>query len=308
MDFTREPIIETIITPKDGHKLVVRSSKNTGQEEYFVDALEVVTLGNNCFYRSIEKPKAFLVPVSDYEVVEVRESRMVLKHMGAGEKAIKIGGGREGVIRATKEKETEREEAAVAAEEQVAEQVEQIRPGEGERPVEAKLDKKRDRRRHYRKRKGGREEGVKEEAPEIAVPPLETEEKITIPAPEAIPEEEKESALPASVLSSLLQPPPLLISETIGRYRENVLFKNAFFSEEEGYKPHNKAQELLNEDEIESEKPQQEEQKNEEESSSFDIEEEEFTLPLFTEEEEEASTSFFEEEADSEETKPSNNL
>ena len=39
MDFTREPIIETIVTPREGHKLVVRNSKVQGMEEYFVDAV-----------------------------------------------------------------------------------------------------------------------------------------------------------------------------------------------------------------------------------------------------------------------------
>ncbi len=82
MDFTREPIIETIITPKEGYKLVIRSSKGVGQEEYFVDAVEVVAFGRAFFFRSLEKPKAFLVPISDYEVLEVREARMVLKILG----------------------------------------------------------------------------------------------------------------------------------------------------------------------------------------------------------------------------------
>ncbi len=94
MDFTREPYIESVTTPKDGCKLVVRSSKGVGQEEYFVDALEMVSFGGCFFFRSVERPKAFLVPVSDYEVLEVRETRMVLKTRGGEQGAIKIGGGR----------------------------------------------------------------------------------------------------------------------------------------------------------------------------------------------------------------------
>ena len=81
MNFTREPIIETVITPKDGCKLVVRNSKASTQDEYLVDALEVVTFGQASFYRSLEKPKCFLVPVGDYEVFEMRETRVVLKHV-----------------------------------------------------------------------------------------------------------------------------------------------------------------------------------------------------------------------------------
>ena len=96
MDFTREPVIQTVITPKEGCKLVVRSSKGLSQEEYFVDAVEVVSFGGAVFFRSLEKPKNFLLPVTDYEILEVREARMVLKHVGM-DRSIKIGGGREAI-------------------------------------------------------------------------------------------------------------------------------------------------------------------------------------------------------------------
>ncbi len=94
MNYTREPIIETVISPKEGCKLVVRNSKGGGQEEYFVDSIEVVSFGNAIFYRSLERPKSFLVPASDYEVIEVKETKMVLKNVGI-ERSIKIGGGKE---------------------------------------------------------------------------------------------------------------------------------------------------------------------------------------------------------------------
>ncbi len=93
MNFTRDPIIETVITPREGCKLVIRSSKGMGQEEYFVEAIEVVSFGQSIFYRSSERPKSFLVPVGDYEVVEVKETRMVLKNVSI-DKSIKIGGGK----------------------------------------------------------------------------------------------------------------------------------------------------------------------------------------------------------------------
>ena len=98
MNFTREPIIETVITPREGCKLVVRNSKGVG-EEYFVDAIEVVSFGRSFFFRSLERPKSFLVPVSDYEVLELKEIRMALKNASA-ERSIKIGGGRETPVRA----------------------------------------------------------------------------------------------------------------------------------------------------------------------------------------------------------------
>lgn len=93
MNFTREPIIETIITPKEGYKLIVRSSKGGTSEEYSVDAIEVVSFGRSFFYRSLERPKSFLLPVSDYEVIESKETRVVLKNVPL-ERSIKIGGGK----------------------------------------------------------------------------------------------------------------------------------------------------------------------------------------------------------------------
>lgn len=218
MDFTREPIVETVITPREGCKLVVRNSKGVGQEEYFVDALEVVSFGHSVFYRSQEKPKAFLVPVSDYEVMEVREARIVLKNVGL-DRSIKIAGGREPKAPAHRpEVEERKEEPAAAPQEPAAAQ------------QSTRADRKRDRRRQYRRKRGRDEEGA-EVATEVA-----DEAKIELSPPTL--EGSDDSVTPAvvatgSLLSSLLTPPPSLISETIGRYKENALFKDAFYAKEE---------------------------------------------------------------------------
>ena len=98
MNFTREPLIETVIVPREGCRLILRSSRNESQEEFTVDAVEIVSFGPALFYRSLEKPRPFLVPIGDYEVVEVKESRVVLKN-APFERTIKIGGGREGSLR-----------------------------------------------------------------------------------------------------------------------------------------------------------------------------------------------------------------
>ena len=100
MNFTRDPMILTVVTPREGFKLVVRNTSGR-QEDYFVDAVEVVSFGNATFFRSLERPKPFLVPTSKYEVLEVKETRAVLKNVEI-EKSIKIGGG------ARKEKEKKR--------------------------------------------------------------------------------------------------------------------------------------------------------------------------------------------------------
>lgn len=222
MDFTREPIIETVITPKEGCKLVVRSSKNAGQEEYFVDSLEVVSFGNSFFLRSTERPKAFLVPASDYEILEVREARMVLKNVGL-DRSIKIAGGREGHPKAPKEAPKE------------VEAVEEETPAEApaEKAEQGRGDKKRDRRRHYRGRRR-REEGAEEtqEGSEI-----ETATTASTEATSSLVQEEGGIGAPVipvpTVIPSLLPPPSTLISETIARYKDNALFKGAFYSKEE---------------------------------------------------------------------------
>ena len=207
MDFTREPIIESVITPKEGCKLVIRSSKGAGQEEFFVDAVEVVSFGNTFFLRSMERPKAFLVPAADYEILEVRETRMVLKNVGL-DRSIKIGGGKE------PSKKQQKEQAK-------AEQA---------KSTEQKPEpKKREKKRHYRRRKG---------RDKIADDSSAEESKIDLPEPKEVvddsPQDLGEALTPnPQILGSLLPPPPNLISDTIERYKDNALFKDVFYSEEE---------------------------------------------------------------------------
>lgn len=205
MDFTREPIIESVITPKEGCKLVIRSSKGAGQEEFFVDAVEVVSFGSTFFLRSMEKPKAFLVPASDYEILEVRETRMVLKNVGL-DRSIKIGGG--------KEKEKVKPPQKEASKPKVE------APQEPESSPEVK---KREKKRPFRRRRGrereaaGAEEGILPESGENHDTRVEEMGKPIQTTP--------------SILSTLLPPPPTLISETIERYRGNALFKDVFYKE-----------------------------------------------------------------------------
>lgn len=225
MDFTRQPIIETVITAKEGCKLVVRSSKSTGQEEYFVDAVEVVSFGNSFFFRSLEKPKSFLVPVSDYEILEVREARMVLKNVGF-ERAIKIGGGKETPSKAVKETEKTKAEIPPPSAE-VEEQV----------PAEAtgkSLDKKRDRRRSFRRRRRG-EEGAEMERVESDVsliPPPPSLEGIAPSTMRNGLKKSTEMEMTSTVIKSLLPPPTNLISETIEKYKDNKLFEGVFMHRE----------------------------------------------------------------------------
>ncbi|MES2199223.1 MAG: hypothetical protein V4489_03535 [Chlamydiota bacterium] len=202
MNFTREPIIETILSPKDGCKLCIRNSKIAGAEELFVDAVEVVSFGQAFFFRGQERPKPFLVPASDYEVFEVKETRVVLKNI-THERNIKISGGREAFIKPPKEV--------------VPEKVEELEKESEEKDLttevvaDVKTDKKRDRRRNRRKR-------MAEERKETGDKPKgsadDSDEEGEEDAPVA------EVKVTSAMFTHLLPPPPTLISETLGRLRE----------------------------------------------------------------------------------------
>jgi hypothetical protein len=197
VNFTREPIIETIITPREGYRLIVRSTKHASDEEFTVDAVEVVSFGSALFYRSLEKPHPFLLPVADYQVVEGKESRVVLKN-AQFERTIKIGGGREASLK----KETEEEESD-----------EQMLPIglEEEAPSEHGSERKRERRRSRRRRGGHehREEGHHHPRPEQ-------------PAPEAAPVAPQATREPFTppAFTHMIPPPSTLISDTIHKYKE----------------------------------------------------------------------------------------
>lgn len=234
MDFTRQPIIETVITAKEGCKLVIRSSKSTGQEEYFVDAIEVVSFGSTFFFRSQEKPKAFLVPTSDYEVLEVREARMVLKNVGMN-RAIKIGGGKEKPLKEVFEKPLEKPVVEKAPKEK-----EKEKEKEEEQELQAAsrqtTERKRDRRRSFKRRKRGEEPGDQMDLPmgdiplipppPMAISPIRLSE--TRMGGEVNQGGATNLELSATLFGSLLPPPPNLISETIERYKDNKLFEGVF--------------------------------------------------------------------------------
>lgn len=190
MNFTREPIIETIITPREGYRLVVRNSKGTSQEEHSVDALEVVSFGSAIFYRSLEKPKPFLVPVTDFEVVEVKETRVILKNVNL-DRSIKIAGGRE----------TPRPQREAPA------------PEEPQAPTsEAGSDKKRDRRNRRRRRdRGDARAPADETASETSNIPDEAGEGGG---------QRDEIQVSSPTFTTLFPPPTTLISQTMARYKD----------------------------------------------------------------------------------------
>ncbi len=199
MNFTRDPIIETIISAKDGYKLSLKSSKSAQGEEYLVDAVEVVSFSGSFFYRCQEKPRVFFIPASDFEILEVKETRILIKNPNI-DKNIKIAGGKEPAKVAKVEEET----AAPTAD-------------------ASKLqDQKRDKKKGRRGRTKPSETVPQVQATastktSIATPTNTTGQtnKQTPPLPSGLRDVQR-----PSVFSHLLTPPPGLISDTIERYRQ----------------------------------------------------------------------------------------
>lgn len=235
MNFTREPIIETVITPREGCKLVVRSSKGASQEDYFVDAVEVVSFGHSFFFRSQERPKSFLVPVSDYEILETKETRMVLKNVG-GDQAIKIGGGRDAPPPPSRPREQQEPDALTDS--RPAPDRQQQRPRDGKR--------RRGRRGRDRHHDQPQEQGPREHAQEPRDAhdaqghhePRDQEQRDHEPREHREDHhrerhehrrEERRDSNPAqegaeppkapSFISKLFPPPQTLIKETLSRYK-----------------------------------------------------------------------------------------
>jgi hypothetical protein len=168
---------------------VIRSSKGgTQQEDYFVDAVEVVSFGQSFFYRSLERPRPFLVPVSDYEVLELKETRTVLKNASM-ERPIKIAGGKDASKSFNGTSQIEAQPQSSEA-------------------------KKGDRRR--RNRRGRDRQELNESAPQ---------EETTLSKESPIDEELDENTMTdaieskaPSVISKLFPPPSTLIRDKLSRY------------------------------------------------------------------------------------------
>jgi hypothetical protein len=201
-----------VITPREGCKLVVRSSKGVSQEDYFVDAVEVVSFGHSFFFRSQERPKSFLVPVSDYEILELKETRMVLKNVST-DRSIKIGGGREAHPRSREDVQESESRPAPPPEQH-----------QGHQEQQGQRDRKRDnkRRRGRRGRDRDRQDHGPHQQPSHE-PQERSEEDFQPPEDHQIPggfqpEASAEEKAP-SFISKLFPPPPTLIKETLTRYK-----------------------------------------------------------------------------------------
>ncbi len=211
MDFTREPIIETVISAREGCRILIRNSKTPGQEEFSVDALEIVNIGAACFFRNRERPKAFLVPATDYEVIEVRDTRLGLK-AASFESTFKAGPKKLAV-------KEERVEPSVKQEEE---------PSQPEARPPVRREKKKVVRRRRSEESPPQEQEKKEVAEEVVDPPKKAKKEV-----EKVVDLPEEPSSEKSAPRSLLPPPTTLIRDEIERLRQDEQYKGAFYPQKE---------------------------------------------------------------------------
>ncbi|MEF9496692.1 GrgA family transcription factor [Chlamydia sp. 04-14] len=213
MYFTRDPVIETVITSREGYKLSVRNTKHLSQDPFVVEAVEVISLGNTCFFRNCDHSKPFIVPAGDYEVMEIRDTKINLKAVGL-DRGIKIAGGREALIKLPKAApvavvEESSSETVVTAESSSSET--STTPASSHSTTR-KEKKERKGDKWKEKKKQGRKKTNKEVS-EVAGSSQEIIDAVT----EELWEESQENKLSEQKKFSLLPPPAKLISEIISQ-------------------------------------------------------------------------------------------
>ncbi len=205
MNFTREPILETIISAKEGFKLKLKSTKSENSPEYLVDAVEVVSFGQTFFYRSAEPAHTFFVPAQDFEIVQERQARLMLKT--PTEKSIKIAGGDMTKNNPSENGENKKKGKSKnkppqkKVEEVVAEDA-PIKVEEPSAPGEKKHFKEKHQKRHHEKHNNNK--------------PFNKNEKPPVQA-------EGGSIPQSSIFSHLLRPPEALISDNIQKYQKMMM-------------------------------------------------------------------------------------
>ncbi len=205
MHFTREPIIESILSAREGFKLVLKNSKTASCQEISAEVIEIVSFAGSVFYRSQDRLKNFMVPAADFEIAEVKDGRLVLKNISL-EKSQKLQNPSKEVSTTTSDEEhggdflSDLDEDVV-----VAPQTSQTAPTTQNNN---RLEKRRERRRNRRRRHS--EDRVQDDKKE----PQEGSQQ------EAVEEStQSESPAPIPVLN-LIPPPTTLISQTLARYKE----------------------------------------------------------------------------------------
>jgi hypothetical protein len=196
------------LSARDGFKLVLKNSKMTTGSEVSAEVIEIVSFSGNVFYRSQDRSKNFLLPASDYEVQEVKDSRLVLKNISLDKSNKLQNPPKEASVREIEEELVAEEMGDVEA---VSEPAQASSSGSSSR-----LERRRERRRNRRRRQM-EEKATQDKQPALSIDSQEAE-KVEESFDE-IKTDEASLAAPIPTIN-LIPPPTTLISQTLARYKE----------------------------------------------------------------------------------------
>jgi hypothetical protein len=198
--FTREPIIESILSARDGFKLVLKNSKTSNSAEISAEVIEIVSFSGSVFYRSQDRSKNFLVPAADFEIAEVKDARLVLKNISLDKSNKMQNPPKEQALQVTEDEEISESNPETDLDSEL--------PKAGASPSQAnRLERRRERRRNRRRR---HTDEKKDNATDST-----SEEN----GAESLDKEESSGPMVIPTLN-LIPPPTTLISQTLARYKE----------------------------------------------------------------------------------------
>lgn len=204
MHFTREPIVESVLSARDGYKLVLKNSKSASTTDVSAEVIEIVSFAGTLFYRSQDRSKNFLLPASDFELSEVKDARLVLKNISL-EKSNKLNN----LQREALPSDSELHDEALQGDDELPLETEGSNQA-GSESKNNRLERRRERRRNRRRRHSeDKKEGVVAES----TPQDEVVEKV----------QAEENNQPIVPTLNLIPPPPTLISQTLARYKDKTL-------------------------------------------------------------------------------------
>lgn len=214
MHFTREPIIESILSARDGYKLVLRNSKTASSAEISAEVIEIVSFAGTVFYRSQDRSRNFLLPAIDFEIVEVKDARLVLKNISL-EKSSKLQNPPKETV--LEEASDELHDDAVVGNDQEV----QASATTANSSQNSRLERRRERRRNRRRRHN--EEKNTEEKKDGSVDTAQEQESSESLADggSLLDNVSPQPSIQIPTLN-LIPPPTTLISQTLARYKEKL--------------------------------------------------------------------------------------
>jgi hypothetical protein len=205
--YTREPIIESILSARDGFKLVLKNSKTVSSQEISAEVIEIVSFAGAVFYRSQDRSKNFLVPASDFEIAEVKDARLVLKNISL-EKSSKLQNPPKESSFHDQELDMKEEVTTSALDENEAATSSNTQSSSQNNRMERRRERRRNRRRRHN------EDRQQDDKKDVA-----QEDNSQEPSDSFDGNESSQAPMPIPTLN-LIPPPTTLISQTLARYKD----------------------------------------------------------------------------------------